>query len=84
MGSTQTRPGGRIVAPYRNDYSGAMVALTVDDDGRHASGRVVDDAAFMWLRAHRPSGVVDSICEDEEITDAERSVTDVHPYWIGG
>jgi protein-L-isoaspartate(D-aspartate) O-methyltransferase len=78
----QTRPGGRVVAPWRNSYTGALVALTVGADGT-ATGPVVDDAAFMWMRAHREPGA-DSIGGDDEVADAERSVTDLHPYWIGG
>ncbi|HEY2724440.1 MAG TPA: methyltransferase domain-containing protein [Pseudonocardiaceae bacterium] len=78
----QTRPGGRVVVPYRNDYTGALVALTVGEDGT-ATGPVVDDAAFMWMRADREPGA-DSIGGDEEVAAAERTVGDLHPYWIGG
>jgi protein-L-isoaspartate(D-aspartate) O-methyltransferase len=78
----QTRPGGRVVVPYRNDYTGALVALTVDEDGA-AMGPVVDDAAFMWMRAHREPGRA-SLGDDDELAAADRSMTDLHPYWIGG
>lgn len=49
----QTRPGGRVLFPYRNTFTGALVASTVVDDG-HATGSIVDNASFMWLRGQRP------------------------------
>ncbi|WTX01127.1 methyltransferase domain-containing protein (plasmid) [Streptomycetaceae bacterium NBC_01309] len=52
----QTRPGGRIVAPWGTDYSphDALVALTVHDP-HHASGRFTVAASFMKIRAQRPN-----------------------------
>jgi hypothetical protein len=37
----------------------------------------------MWLRTQREGGAA-ALVDDEEEADAERSVTDLHPYWIGG
>ncbi|QMU76838.1 methyltransferase domain-containing protein [Streptacidiphilus sp. PB12-B1b] len=50
---TQTRPGGIIVTPLGTAMvNGVMLKLTVRNDGT-AVGRIVDDAAFMWLRSQR-------------------------------
>lgn len=51
----QTRPGGRIVIPWRNSYTSSLLHLDVADD-RTASGRFGGDIAFMWLRGQRPGG----------------------------
>ncbi|MCP2256743.1 Protein-L-isoaspartate O-methyltransferase [Streptoalloteichus tenebrarius] len=50
----QTRPGGRIVAPLRTDYSGGAVltAFTVHEDGT-ATGRPLGRVPAMPLRQHR-------------------------------
>lgn len=48
----QTRPAGRIVAPWAPDYYGLLIALTVSDDGT-ATGEVVDHVSFMLLRDPR-------------------------------
>jgi protein-L-isoaspartate(D-aspartate) O-methyltransferase len=49
----QTRPGGRVVTPWGTAYlNGALLSLTVGDDGT-ATGRLVDNVAFMWLRDQR-------------------------------
>lgn len=51
----QTRPGGRIVAPWSNHlFDGAVLTLTVDDDGRGATGRLGERVSFMPLRGQRP------------------------------
>lgn len=50
----QVRPGGVIVAPIARDFwSGALVQLTVQDDGT-ASGRFRGGASYMPMRSHRP------------------------------
>lgn len=50
----QTRPGGTIVAPFGTPFcNGALLRLTVHQDGT-AQGRFTGNAAFMWLRGHRP------------------------------
>ncbi|MDJ0460566.1 methyltransferase [Streptomyces sp. H27-C3] len=53
----QVRPGGIIVAPLARDFwSGALVQLTVQDDGS-ASGPFRGGASYMAMRSHRtPDG----------------------------
>ncbi|CCH30687.1 hypothetical protein BN6_33890 [Saccharothrix espanaensis DSM 44229] len=49
----QTRPGGRLVVPWRTTWgAGVLVTLVVHDDGT-ATGSVAGDAFFMPLRDHR-------------------------------
>ncbi|MDA2809336.1 methyltransferase domain-containing protein [Nocardiopsis sp. RSe5-2] len=49
----QVRPGGRIVTPWGPGYtSAALLRLVVGEDGA-ARGRMLRDAAFMWLRDQR-------------------------------
>lgn len=50
----QSRPGGVILTPWGNAYdNGALVRLSVDEDGA-AYGPFIDNTvAFMWLRAQR-------------------------------
>ncbi|HEX5494208.1 MAG TPA: methyltransferase domain-containing protein [Mycobacteriales bacterium] len=50
----QTRPGGRIVIPWRNSYASSLLCLDVAEDGS-ASGRFGEDVSFMWLRGQRPT-----------------------------
>ncbi|AEM82627.1 methyltransferase domain-containing protein [Streptomyces violaceusniger] len=53
----QTKPDGIIVIPWGTTLrNGVLLQLTVEHcpDGPVASGRVVDDAAFMWMRAQAP------------------------------
>jgi protein-L-isoaspartate(D-aspartate) O-methyltransferase len=79
----QTRPGGRIVLPWANSYTGALVALTVDEHGS-ASGTIVGESSFMWLREQRERrGSVGSIVAGDE-EKAEAGVTGLHPHWISG
>lgn len=76
----QTRPGGRVLLPWANSYTGALVALTVDEHG-HASRTIVDESSFMWLREQRVRrGPVAAVVDDEN--RAERSVTRLHPSWV--
>ncbi|MFJ4190412.1 rRNA adenine N-6-methyltransferase family protein [Kitasatospora sp. NPDC089509] len=52
----QTTPGGIILVPYGTPFcNGALLRLTVAEDGRSASGPFVEDVAFMWVRDQRPS-----------------------------
>lgn len=77
----QTSPGGRILLPWATSYTGALVALTVDGDGT-ASGGIVDECSFMWLREQRVRrGPVGDVVGDDE-DNAEVSVTEVHPSWV--
>jgi protein-L-isoaspartate(D-aspartate) O-methyltransferase len=79
----QTRPGGRILLPWANSYTGAMVALTVDEHGS-ANGTIVGESSFMWLRDQRERrGSVGSIVGGDE-DKAEVGVTGLHPHWISG
>jgi protein-L-isoaspartate(D-aspartate) O-methyltransferase len=49
----QTRPGGRVLTPWGTAYlNGALLSLTVAEEGT-ATGRLVDNVAFMWLRDQR-------------------------------
>ncbi|MGQ0777352.1 MAG: methyltransferase domain-containing protein [Pseudonocardiales bacterium] len=76
----QTRPGGRILLPWADSYTGALVALTVDNDGG-ASGTVVSESSFMCLREQREQrGPVADVVDDER--QAALSMTDLHPYWV--
>lgn len=50
----QTKPGGIILVPFGTPYcNGALLRLTVHADGS-ASGRFVENVAFMWARSQRP------------------------------
>ncbi|WP_406287428.1 methyltransferase domain-containing protein [Streptomyces sp. NBC_00209] len=55
----QTRPGGVIVAPWGTDFSpaDAVLRLTVDTEGKSASGRFTGPVEFMKLRAHRSAPI---------------------------
>lgn len=79
----QTRCGGRILLPWANSYAGALVALTVDHDG-NASGGVVGESSFMWLREQRERrGAVGAVVGDNE-DGAEIHKTHLHPHSVGG
>ncbi|TDD80786.1 protein-L-isoaspartate(D-aspartate) O-methyltransferase [Actinomadura rubrisoli] len=76
----QTRPGGRIVAPWMPEFGeGHKVLLTVTDDGR-AIGRLMGTANFMMLRAQRGAlRVPDDMAGATETTtrlDPRRVVSD--------
>ncbi len=87
----QTRPGGRIVLPWADTYSGGLLALTVADDGT-ARGNIVAESNFMWLRAQRdtrgavkPTAVKPTTGDgvrDPGRTDAR--VTTLHPHHVTG
>jgi protein-L-isoaspartate O-methyltransferase len=74
----QTRPGGRVITPWGTAYlNGALLSLTVGDNGT-ATGRLVDNVAFMWLRDQRlPLTWVRDCVYDED--KALISHTDIHP-----
>lgn len=79
----QTRPGGRVLPPWANSYTGALVALTVGDNGG-ASGGIVAESSFMWLRDQRERrGPVAAVIGDDE-DRAEVTMTDLHPYGVTG
>ena len=79
----QTRPGGRILLPWANSYTGALVALTVDDHDT-ARGGIVSESSFMWLRAQRErrGPVGDVVGEDED--RAAVHLTQLHPHSVAG
>jgi protein-L-isoaspartate(D-aspartate) O-methyltransferase len=52
---TQTRPGGRVLTPWATAYyPGGLLSLTVNEDGT-ATGGIVADVSFMWLRDQQPA-----------------------------
>jgi protein-L-isoaspartate(D-aspartate) O-methyltransferase len=79
----QTRPGGRVLVPWGTDFhNGALVSFHVLPDGT-ATGRIVGNVAFMWLRDQR--GRRASLKRD--VTDfgqARTTVTELHPYQLLG
>jgi hypothetical protein len=82
----QTRPGGRIVVPWADTYTGGLLALTVAEDGT-AGGGIVAESNFMWLREQRGTrGAVKPTMgngvKDPGRTDAR--VTTLHPYNVTG
>ena len=79
----QTRPSGRVLLPWANSYTGALVTMTVDDHGC-AVGGIVAESSFMWLREQRErrGPVAAVVGADEDRTEV--SATDLHPYWVTG
>ncbi|MGH3839063.1 MAG: methyltransferase domain-containing protein [Pseudonocardiaceae bacterium] len=82
----QTRPGGRILLPWADTYTGGLLALTVNDDGT-AQGNIVAESNFMWLREQREArGAVkpttSEVSSDPDRTDA--STTTCHPHNVTG
>ncbi len=79
----QTRPGGRVVTPWGTAYlNGALLSLTVGEDGT-ATGRLVDNVAFMWLRDQRiPLTWIRDCVYDED--KAQVSHTGLHPGRVTG
>ncbi|WP_420161197.1 methyltransferase domain-containing protein [Nocardiopsis sp. CNT-189] len=85
----QTQPGGRVVVPWGPGFtSAALLRLVVDEDGS-AHGRLLRDAAFMWLRDQRRpvDDWRDHIDETApalaagEVTVNPRVVSDPDPGW---
>ncbi|MGH3905789.1 MAG: methyltransferase domain-containing protein [Pseudonocardiaceae bacterium] len=78
---TQTRPGGRILLPWANSYTGMLVSLTVDEHAT-AHGGIVGDSSFMWLREQRVrrGPVRDVVGQNED--RAETELTELHPSWV--
>ncbi len=76
----QTRPGGQVVTPWETPYgAGGLLSLTVSDDGT-ATGRIVDNVAFMWLRDQRPptASLRESVYNRDQ---ASVTYTDLHPAY---
>ncbi|MFG2909679.1 methyltransferase domain-containing protein [Kitasatospora sp. NPDC048286] len=82
----QTRPGGVIVSPVSPLFGGgAIVRLTVHEDGTGASGRFTRSSAFMMLRQQRYKGApVDDYLPGEWPGDSGQSWTKLDPEAIGG
>ncbi|MGH8918699.1 MAG: hypothetical protein ACRD0H_10245, partial [Actinomycetes bacterium] len=79
----QTRPGGRVITPWGAAFlNGALLSLTVSEDGT-ATGQLVDDVAFMWLRDQRVPWIwVRDFVYDED--KALVSHTGLHPDRVTG
>ena len=78
----QTRPGGTILTPWHTAYhDGALASFTVNTDGS-AEGRIVGNAAFMFLRDQRIHASIDD--EECDETTARESHTSVAPYSVVG
>lgn len=76
----QTRPGGRILCPWANSYTGALVALTVSGAGI-ARGGIVGESSFMWLRAQRERRpAVGALVDDHE----DRAEVHTTAHALGG
>ncbi|MGH3905689.1 MAG: methyltransferase domain-containing protein [Pseudonocardiaceae bacterium] len=80
----QTRPGGRVLLPWADTYSGGLVALTVAGNGI-ASGGIVAEASFMALRDQRDRGAVrPEIADPAQDHGTQTTVTTLHPHEITG
>jgi protein-L-isoaspartate(D-aspartate) O-methyltransferase len=82
----QTQPGGRILLPWAGTYTGGLVALTITDPGI-ATGSIVGESSFMWLRAQRATrGSVQpaTLGSTRDSGHAERHTTTLHPHDITG
>jgi protein-L-isoaspartate(D-aspartate) O-methyltransferase len=78
----QTRPSGKILTPWGTHYhNGALASFIVNDDGI-ATGRIVGNVAFMFLRDQRIYASVDD--EECDETTARTSHTSVAPYSVAG
>lgn len=79
----QTRPGGRVLVPWTTDFhNGALVSFVVSQDAT-MRGRIVDNVAFMRLRAQRGKRAL--LARDvRHVEQARRSFTDLHPYEVLG
>ncbi|MDT0542195.1 MULTISPECIES: methyltransferase domain-containing protein [Streptomyces] len=78
----QTAPGGLIVLPWGTALrNGVLLRLTVEDrpDGPVASGPVVGDSAFMWLRAQEPDRNVMAVVRG----GADSGGTRLDPSFLG-
>ncbi|TDQ54413.1 methyltransferase domain-containing protein [Actinorugispora endophytica] len=75
----QTRPGGVIVTPWGPGFtSAALLRLHTAQDGT-ASGRMLADAPFMWLRAQRRGADPWHAYVDENAPGVRTGRTGVNP-----
>ncbi|MGH3874780.1 MAG: methyltransferase domain-containing protein [Pseudonocardiaceae bacterium] len=82
----QTRPGGRVLLPWADTYTGGLLSLTVNDDGT-AHGSIVAESNFMWLREQRQARGAVKPTTDEPSSDPARtdtSITTCHPHNVTG
>jgi protein-L-isoaspartate(D-aspartate) O-methyltransferase len=83
----QTRPGGRILLPWADTYTGGLLALTVEDDGT-ARGNIIAESNFMWLREQRDTrGAIKPTTNEPSSSDPNRTdetVTACHPHNVTG
>ncbi len=78
----QVWPGGVIVTPFEvGNVPGVLVRLVVQEDGT-ATGRIVDDAAFMVLRSQRPAPRRLRELVDEDAPGVRAGSTDVNPRLV--
>lgn len=83
---SQTRPGGRILLPWADTYTGGLLALTVSDDGT-AQGAIVAESSFMWVREQRATRGAVKPAVDDNMRDPDRidtRVTTLHPHNVTG
>jgi protein-L-isoaspartate(D-aspartate) O-methyltransferase len=81
----QTRPGGRILLPWADTYTGGLLALTVNHDGT-AQGRIVAESNFMWLREQRQARGALKPTTRKASADLDHAVgiTTCHPHNVTG
>lgn len=77
----QTRPGGKIVTPFKPGYGyGHQLVLDVTGGGT-AVGRFTGPAGYMMMRSHRPeAGRVSQFLHHEN--EAEETTTDLDPRGV--
>ncbi|MGR3938081.1 methyltransferase domain-containing protein [Streptomyces sp. BRA346] len=78
----QTAPGGLIVLPWGTALrNGVLLRLMVEHapDGPVASGPVIGDSAFMWMRAQAPARDVMAVVRGE----GDRGRTRLDPSVLG-
>ncbi|MGH8964022.1 MAG: methyltransferase domain-containing protein, partial [Actinomycetes bacterium] len=76
----QTRSGGQVVTPWETVYgAGGLLSLTVSGEGT-ATGGIVGNVAFMWLRDQRPprASLRESVYDRN---NASVTYTDLHPAY---
>ncbi|MFE0423689.1 methyltransferase domain-containing protein [Streptomyces sp. NPDC058953] len=81
----QTRPGGRIVAPWGTRFSNVdcLAGLVVADDGRSASGPFTGTVEFMKIRSQRHRLDQAAYLPDGFPGDADTGVTDLTATDLG-
>nr|WP_274613895.1 methyltransferase domain-containing protein [Streptomonospora nanhaiensis] len=75
---TRTRPGGTVVSPWGPGFTSAGLLRLEVGEGT-AQGRMIADAAFMWLRGQRRSADPWHTFVDEHDPAAVAGHTDLNP-----